>query len=50
LEDKAIEELRDFYNISNIFDERIQIERVLPANVAKPTWITSHKQLEYKGQ
>ncbi|CAH1408250.1 unnamed protein product [Nezara viridula] len=45
LEDKAMEELYEFYNASNVFDERITVQRVLPINIAKPTWIKSHKKI-----
>lgn len=47
LEDKAIEELYEFYNASNVFDERISVQRVLPINIAKPTWIKSHKKISH---
>lgn len=33
-----------FYNAANVFDERITVERVLSANVAKPMWITTKHQ------
>lgn len=39
LEDKAMEDLLSFYNASNVFDERITVQRVVTTNIAKPTWI-----------
>jgi hypothetical protein len=44
MEDKAMDELRVFYNCSNVFDERITVERVVTANIAKPMWIKSRAQ------
>lgn len=44
IEDKAMEELRMFYNAANIFDERITVERVLTVNIAQPRWIKSRHQ------
>uniref|UniRef100_A0A1B6I161 BTB domain-containing protein n=2 Tax=Homalodisca liturata TaxID=320908 RepID=A0A1B6I161_9HEMI len=44
IEDKAMEELRVFYNAAHIYEERITVERVLSANIAKPIWITSRHQ------
>lgn len=43
LEDKAMEDLLSFYNASNVFDERITVQRVLNTNIAKPTWITTRR-------
>lgn len=45
MEDKAMEELYEFYNASNIFDERITVQRVVSSVVAKPTWIKTNKKL-----
>lgn len=44
LEDKAMEDLLSFYNASNVFDERITVQRVLTTNIARPTWITNRRR------
>ncbi|XP_060529137.1 inhibitor of Bruton tyrosine kinase isoform X2 [Cylas formicarius] len=43
LEDKAIEELRSFYNIENTVDEVITIERVSIGVIASPVWVPKIK-------
>lgn len=39
LEDKAIVDLRKFYNCDNVDDEVITVERVPIGNVASPVWV-----------
>ncbi|XP_050296908.1 inhibitor of Bruton tyrosine kinase [Anthonomus grandis grandis] len=43
LEDKAIEELRVFYNVDNIEEEVIIIDRVSMGAIAVPTWVPKVK-------
>ncbi|KAL1502111.1 hypothetical protein ABEB36_007304 [Hypothenemus hampei] len=43
IEDKAIEELRKFYNADNVEDEIILIERVSMGAVALPVWVPKTK-------
>lgn len=43
LEDQAMEDLLSFYNASNVFDERITVQRVITTNIARPTWITNRR-------
>ncbi|XP_066249133.1 inhibitor of Bruton tyrosine kinase [Euwallacea similis] len=43
IEDKAIDELKKFYNVDNIEDEIITIERVSMGAVALPVWVPKTK-------
>uniref|UniRef100_A0A8D8PS67 Inhibitor of Bruton tyrosine kinase n=3 Tax=Cacopsylla melanoneura TaxID=428564 RepID=A0A8D8PS67_9HEMI len=45
LEDRAIQELKLFYNVENSFEERLTISRVLNNDMDKPMWI-SGKQIQ----
>ena len=37
-EEKAIEELKEFYNVDNVFDELISVVRVGAGPMATPVW------------
>ncbi|KAK4884719.1 hypothetical protein RN001_000990 [Aquatica leii] len=39
IEDKAIEDLHKFYNVDNVFDEVITIQRVQIGRIASPVWV-----------
>lgn len=41
IEDRAIEDLINFYNANEACEERITVRRVLSTNVACPVWVTS---------
>ena len=43
LEEKAMSELRDFYNADNVFDERITVQRVDQGVLATPIWKKSKR-------
>lgn len=44
IEDKAIDDLRKFYNCDNVDDEIITVERVaIIGNVAAPVWVPRNK-------
>ena len=43
LEERAIEELKAFYNVENIFDEFITVERTNTCAIATPVWNTKRK-------
>ena len=38
LEERAIEELEQFYNIENVFDELITVQRANTSELATPVW------------
>ena len=38
LEESAIQELRTFYNVDNVFDEFITVDRVEQGVLATPIW------------
>lgn len=46
MEDKAIEDLRKFYNADHIDDEFIEVERVNVGAVAVPVWVPGVKKLD----
>ncbi|XP_065167013.1 inhibitor of Bruton tyrosine kinase [Atheta coriaria] len=39
IEDKALDDLKKFYNVDNVFDEVIEISRVDCGQIAAPLWI-----------
>ncbi|KAF6207777.1 hypothetical protein GE061_016225 [Apolygus lucorum] len=45
MEDSAMLDLQEFYNAGCSFDERITITRVVPLNIAEPTWMPLSRRL-----
>ena len=43
IEEKAIEELKKFYNVSSCRDEIITVSRLQTVSLATPVWKKSHK-------
>lgn len=43
IEEQAIEELLKFYNASEIYDEIITVQRIMPESIAGPVWKCPHK-------
>uniref|UniRef100_A0A146MBK5 Inhibitor of Bruton tyrosine kinase n=1 Tax=Lygus hesperus TaxID=30085 RepID=A0A146MBK5_LYGHE len=45
MEDSAMLDLEEFYNVGCSYEERITITRVVPLNVAEPTWMPLSRRL-----
>lgn len=43
MEEKAIDDLKLLYNVSNVTDEKITIGRAETVFVSPPVWVSSHK-------